>query len=204
MDTKARGRIFEPFFTTRDIGQGSGLGLAMVYGIIKNHGGHILCASEPGQGACFDIYLPAMPALQPAADKQADAIAPLPSGRETILVVDDETAILGLAETLLDRFGYQVLRAENGEQALSLMATREVPVDLVILDLNMPGMGGRNCLQALRADYPQVPVLIASGYAPSGSERDTLTAGAAGFIGKPYQLEEMLRVVRNVIDTGAD
>jgi signal transduction histidine kinase/CheY-like chemotaxis protein len=202
MDAETRGRIFEPFFTTRGIGQGSGLGLAMVYGIIKNHGGHIACTSEPGQGACFTIYLPAITDRRVAMAESTAAQKGLPSGTETILVVDDEAAILDLAERLLGRFGYQVLRAENGEQALVVMARREEPVDLVILDLNMPGMGGHNCLEAMRTDYPQVPVLVASGYSPNGSERDALAAGAAGFIGKPYQLKEMLRVVRSVIDTG--
>ena len=203
MDRETRGRIFEPFFTTRDIGQGSGLGLAMVYGIIKNHHGHILCTSEPGQGACFAIYLPAIPAPRVVGGDQMPVEATQPAGRETILVVDDEAAILDLAETLLGRFGYRVLRAENGEQALTVMAAQEKPVDLVILDLNMPGMGGHQCLATLRADYPRVPVLVASGYSPDGSGGESQVAGAAGFIGKPYHLKEMLRVVRNVIDTGA-
>jgi signal transduction histidine kinase/ActR/RegA family two-component response regulator len=203
MDSETRQRIFEPFFTTRDIGQGSGLGLAMAYGIIKNHNGHILCASEPGQGACFNIYLPAMAAPRSATTRRTSAETTLPSGTETILVVDDEPAILDLAETLLGRFGYQVIRSENGEEALAVMARRDRPVDLIILDLNMPGMGGHSCLETLMADYPGVPVLVASGYSPNGSVRETLASGAAGFIGKPYQLKEMLRVVRNVIDTGA-
>ena len=202
MDAETRGRIFEPFFTTRGIGQGSGLGLAMVYGIIKSHGGHILCTSELEQGACFEVYLPAVSKPQAAAVDQTSVETARPSGRETVLVVDDEAAILNLAETLLGRFGYQVLRAENGEQALVIMADREAPVDLIILDLNMPGMGGHNCLATLLADYPQVPVLVASGYSPDDSDCEPLAPGAAGFIGKPYQLKEMLRVVRKVIDTG--
>ena len=202
MDRETHRRIFEPFFTTREIGQGSGLGLAMIYGIIKNHNGHILCASQPGQGARFDIYLPAIPAPQTlAVDRRTGNSVPL-SGNETILVVDDEPAILDLAEMLLSRFGYRVLRAENGEQALAVMANQERPLDLVILDLNMPGMGGHSCLETLRTDFPQVPVLVASGYSPNGSGHDTLAAGAVGFIGKPYRLKEMLRVVRKVLDTG--
>jgi len=96
------------------------------------------------------------------------------------------------------------VRAETGEQALAVMAAREADVDLVILDLNMPGMGGHNCLAALRTDFPRVPVLVASGYSAGGAGGDPLAAGAAGFISKPYQLKEMLRTVRSVIDTGAD
>jgi len=200
MDAETRRRIFEPFFTTREIGQGSGLGLAMVYGIIKNHHGHILCASEPGQGACFSIYRPAIVVARAAEDDGATVEPALPAGSETILVVDDETAILDLIEALLGRFGYRVVRAENGEQALGVMDGGEPPVDLVILDLNMPGMGGQSCLEVLAARHPDVPVLVASGYSPNGSVRETLSTGAAGFIGKPYQLKEILRIVREIFD----
>jgi len=200
MDAETRQRIFEPFFTTQEIGQGSGLGLAMVYGMIKNHSGHILCYSEPHQGTCFKLYFPAIHSLEAVPAEEAVVTPALPSGTETILVVDDETVILDLAETILSRFGYGVLRAENGEQALAIMAEQAGQVDLVILDLNMPGMGGHSCLEALVARYPDLPVLLASGYSPNGSVRETLAAGAAGFIGKPYQLKEMLKVVRDIID----
>ena len=101
---------------------------------------------------------------------------------------------------ILNRFGYKIIRAENGEQALTIVAEQSGQIDLVILDLNMPGMGGHGCLEALAAGYPDLPVLIASGYSPNGSVRETLAAGAAGFIGKPYQLRDMLKVVRDIID----
>jgi CheY-like chemotaxis protein len=202
MHADTRRQIFDPFFTTQEVGQGSGLGLAMVYGIIKNHDGHVLCYSEPGQGACFKMYFPALAAM-PSMTSPKTADAPgLPAGNETILVVDDEAAILDLAEAALIRFGYNVIRAENGEQALTVMA-QQVPLpDLVILDLNMPGMGGHNCLEAITKRFPAVPVLIASGYSANGSVRETLADGAAGFIGKPYQLKEMLKVVREILDAG--
>ena len=201
MDADTRRRIFEPFFTTREIGQGSGLGLAMVYGIMKNHNGHVHCYSEPGQGACFKLYFPAVSAPQslPASDL-ADEPA-LPSGDETVLVVDDEPVILDLAEKILVRFGYTVIRAENGEKALSVMMDRAAQIDLVVLDLNMPGMGGHSCFEALQERHPNVPVLIASGYSANGSVRETLMAGSAGYIGKPYQLKELLFAVREMIDT---
>jgi len=204
MDAETSQRIFEPFFTTQEIGQGSGLGLAMVYGIIKNHDGHIQCTSEPGEGATFSIYLPAIAAPQPMTEYPPSTKHSLPSGTETILVVDDETAILDLAETLLGRFGYRVLRAESGEQALAVLEVQATMVDLVILDLNMPGMGGHSCLEAFSERHPKVPVLVASGYAPNGTVRETLSTGAAGFIGKPYQLKEMVRIVRDIIDRGSD
>jgi signal transduction histidine kinase/ActR/RegA family two-component response regulator len=200
MTAETQRRVFEPFFTTGEIGQGSGLGLAMVYGIVKNHNGHILCYSTPGQGACFKIYLPAIGTPHAMPIGEASPAAALPSGTETILVVDDEPVILDLAETILARYGYTVIRAESGEQALAILSGQVESVALVILDLNMPGMGGHNCLETLKARYPDLPVLIASGYSPNGSVRDTLSAGAAGFIGKPYQLKEMLKIVRDIID----
>jgi len=200
MDAETRRRIFEPFYTTQEVGQGSGLGLSMVYGMIKNHNGHIVCDSEPGQGACFKLYFPVIHPVPSMPTAEATVKPAHPSGSETILVVDDETMILDLAETILSRFGYKVIRAENGEQALTVMADQTGQIDLVILDLNMPGMGGHSCLEALAARYPGLPVLLASGYSPNGSVRDTLASGAAGFIGKPYQLKEMLKVVRHIID----
>jgi|GEM_PF-3471840 len=201
MDAETRRRVFEPFFTTRDIGQGTGLGLAMTYGIVKNHGGHIYCESAPGQGTCFRIYFPALRKVQAPAAKDTDRKTIAPSGTETILVVDDEKAVLDLAEAMLKRFGYGVIRAENGEAALAAMAERAGEVGLVILDLNMPGMGGQNCLEALQERFPAVPVLVASGYSPNGSMQDTLASGAAGFIGKPYQLQKMLKTVRHLLDS---
>lgn len=200
MDTETRLRVFEPFFTTREIGQGTGLGLAMAYGIVKSHGGYIHCESVPGQGTCFTLYFPALRKVQAQAGNKTDKKGNAPSGSETILVVDDEKVVLDLAETMLKRFGYGVIRAENGEAALAVMAERAGKVDLVILDLNMPGMGGQNCLEALQARFPAVPVLVASGYSPNGSMPDTLASGAAGFIGKPYQLQKMLKTVRHLLD----
>ena len=200
MDPETQRRIFDPFFTTQDIGRGSGLGLALVYGIIKSHNGHIQCYSEPGQGACFKIYFPAIGKAKPDLPHKRILAPALANGTETILVVDDETVILDLAETLLSRFGYTVIRAENGEEALEVMAAQPGRIDLVILDLNMPGMGGNSCLEALSGQYPRVPVLIASGYSPNGSVRETLTAGASGFIAKPYQLRELTDIVRQILD----
>ncbi len=202
MDAETRLRVFEPFFTTREIGQGTGLGLAMAYGIVKNHGGYIHCESAPGQGTCFSLYFPALRKVQAQAGKDTDKKAIAPSGSETILVVDDEKVVLDLAETMLKRFGYGVIRAENGEAALAVMAEKAEKVNLVVLDLNMPGMGGQSCLETLKARYPAVPVLVASGYSPNGSMQDTLASGAAGFIGKPYQLQKMLQTIRNILDEG--
>jgi CheY-like chemotaxis protein len=203
MDAGTMQRMFDPFFTTREIGEGSGLGLAMIYGIVKNHNGHITCDSAPGGGTCFKVYIPAVRQARSAArpSAQAESRSFTTSGSETILVVDDEAVILDLAETILGRFGYRVIRAENGEQALDVMARKGDHVDLVILDLNMPGMGGNSCLQTLKKRHPGVPVLVASGYSPDGSAHETVAAGAAGFIGKPFQIKDMLKAVRDIFDT---
>ncbi len=201
MDKETLGHIFEPFFTTKETGSGTGLGLAMVYGIVKNHGGYIMCYSEPGQGSCFKIYFPALSALDSPIRQKIAFDADIPSGSETILMVDDDAALLNLGKNMLERFAYTVLTASSGEAALEAYHLRCKEVALVILDLNMPGMGGRRCLQELLQINPDLKVIIASGYSPHGSVGDTLAEGAKGFVGKPYQLKDILITVRNTLDT---
>ncbi len=200
MDKETLGHIFEPFFTTKETGSGTGLGLAMVYGIVKNHGGYIMCYSEPGQGSCFKIYFPALSALDSPIRQKIAFDADIPSGSETILMVDDDAALLNLGKNMLERFAYTVLTASSGEAALEAYHLRCKEVALVILDLNMPGMGGRRCLQELLQINPDLKVIIASGYSPHGSVGDTLAEGAKGFVGKPYQLKDILITVRNTLD----
>ncbi len=207
MEAEVREQIFDPFFTTKAVGKGTGLGLPSVYGIVKGHGGDIFCESRPGQGTEFIIY---WPADEEAGDRQVkigDRLAetePDPKneparGSETILVVDDEAEIRGLTTEILQTFGYRVLTAASGEEAVAVYTDQGSAIDLVILDLSMPGMGGRHCLRELKQRDPQVKVLIASGYAAGGLPEDNIDGAAAGFIGKPYQLVELLTEVRTIL-----
>lgn len=200
MEEKILQNIYDPFFTTKEPGRGTGLGLAMVYGIVKAHGGRIACHSQPGQGTRFTICLPAMDA-DGAADESYSAEQPV-GGNETILLVDDEEFIRDLGQRILTRFGYRVLTVSTGEQALDLVRSGQ-SFDLVILDLIMPGMGGRQCLARLLAERPGLRVIVASGYSFDSPVADILTLGAKGFMHKPFQMAEMLRQIRGVLDGGA-
>ncbi len=201
MDAQTVKHIFEPFFTTKEIGKGTGLGLASVYGIVKSHGGHILCDSAPGKGTTFSIYLPA---ITGTGESTVSALA-APSlkaenGTETILVVDDIPDIRELAVDTLRPLGYTVLTAASGEEALQIYAVQKDAIALIILDMGMPGMGGSCCMQKLMEINPAVRILIASGYSNDGPVQIALNSGAAGFIGKPYQLLEFLSQVRSILD----
>ncbi|RJR19936.1 MAG: response regulator, partial [Desulfobacteraceae bacterium] len=199
MDRETVKHIFEPFFTTKEVGKGTGLGLASVYGIVKGHGGYITCYSEQGQGTIFKIYLPALD--KNVADKgEGEEFDQPEGGTETILVVDDESDIRDMLGEFLRHFGYHTLKAASGEDALEIYKARNFAVDLVILDLNMPGMGGRRCLDGLLSINPKVRVLIASGYSERGQAREAVSSMAAGFIGKPFQLNELLGKIRDLLD----
>ena len=201
MDRETRTKIFEPFFTTKETGRGTGLGLASVYGIVKNHGGYIACYSEVGQGTTFKIYLPAREL--PPEDEGKDITAEPPKGGdETILLVDDEEAIRGFAELALIKFGYKVYTASTGEEALEIYPNTPGKIDLVVTDIGMPGMGGHKFLQELLQIDPAAKVIIASGYSMEGNVKKSMEAGAKGYVGKPYQLVDFLNTVRVVLDEG--
>ena len=194
--------IYEPFYTTKALGKGTGLGLAMVYGIVKNHGGYIMCYSEPGQGTIFKIYFPAVNSEveEQREDKKEDK--KIPGGNEIILLVDDEKTILEIGKNILERFGYEITTAQSGEKAVEIFERENDRIDLIILDVGMPGMGGHKCLKELLKIDSKVKVIISSGYSPNGKVKETLETGASGFIGKPYQFADMLKKVRKVLDNG--
>ncbi len=199
MDKETMGKIFEPFFTTKEQGKGTGLGLSSVYGIVESHGGYISCYSEIGQGTIFKIYLPAIEHVDFNEDKSLESKS-LQGGTETILLVDDEEAIRGLAFELLETFGYTVLTATNGEEALNVYNSHSNEIGLVILDISMPGMGGHLCLQELIQLDPAVKVLVSSGYSINGRVENCLEAGAVGYLGKPYNVNNLLEKVRAILD----
>ena len=194
-------KIYEPFFTTKEIGKGTGLGLASVYGIVKSHGGYIFCYSEVGHGTTFKIYLPVT--KQATIDeKRQVAVKPPIGGTETILLVDDEDPIRDFASEAFERYGYTVLKASSGEEALEIFESRPLDIDLVIMDIGMPGMGGFRCLSEIIQRDPSAKVIIVSGYSVNGQVKKALEAGAVGYVGKPYQLTDLLNKIRFVLDQG--
>ena len=194
-------KIFEPFYTTKEIGKGTGLGLSSVYGIVKNHGGHINCSSEPGRGTTFLIYLPAAK-KQDVSVQKGEIDEPAEGGAEKILIVDDEKMIRDFAAQALENYGYEILTASSGEEALEIYSANPGEIDLIIMDIGMPGMGGYKCLEKLIRLSPPARVLMASGYSPREQAGKTVDSGAAGFIGKPYALNDLLTKVRSVLEDG--
>lgn len=194
-------RIFEPFFTTKTDGQGTGLGLAMVHGIVSQHGGYIRCMSEPGRGTAFRIYFPASQTAQPV---ESPPIATLPPrGTETVLLVDDDDRVREMAQEMIRRHGYIVLTACSGEEALEIYSRHGRGISLVLLDLIMPGMGGKKCLEELLRLDPSVKVLLASGYSFDSLTQEETEIRAKGFLSKPYDARRLLGAIREVIDTGS-
>jgi len=198
IDKKTQTRIFEPFFTTKEMGRGTGLGLASVYGIIKNHGGYINVYSEINQGTTFSIYLPASEKKPVAA--AAEVSAPISRGTETILLVDDEQMILEVGRELLQELGYTVLPALSGPEALALYDQRRADIDLVIMDMIMPGMGGGETFDRLKAIDPEIKVLLSSGYSINGQATKILERGCDGFIQKPFNMQRLSEKIREILD----
>ncbi|HTY25328.1 MAG TPA: ATP-binding protein, partial [Desulfomonilaceae bacterium] len=199
MDKETLEHIFEPFFTTKGVGKGTGLGLAMVYGIVRQHGGHVTCHSKPNEGATFKIYLPAIE--EDRTERKAEGEQTLPrGGTETILLVDDEDFVRDLGAKFLTRAGYTVLKAASGPEAVELYLREGNRISLIILDIIMPEMGGDKCLEEILAINPDAKIVISSGAAVEGKTKETLESGARGFVSKPFQLRDMLKTVREVLD----
>ncbi|MBW1932756.1 MAG: PAS domain S-box protein [Deltaproteobacteria bacterium] len=209
MDRDVTEHIFEPFYTTKEVNKGTGLGLAMVYGIVKNHNGYIYCESMPGQGTTFKIYLPVVKggSIRESISRSADGTLEqeVIGGTETILLVDDDGSVLEVGKEFLEHSGYTVITAESGEEAIEIVSKgHDSSPDLIILDLNMPGMGGYKCLNQLLKIDSRINVLVASGYSAQVDEKTLRETGARGFIAKPYQMKEMLKMVRRILDDESD
>lgn len=198
MDIETLEHIFEPFFTTKEIGRGTGLGLAIVYGIVKSHRGYITCHSESGNGTTFKVYFLALE--QEAEPEETETKAPIKGGTETILLVDDEKSIRNLGKQMLEKFGYTVLTAVDGESGLDLFRRKQDKIHLVILDLIMPGIGGKQCLAEILKLNTRAKVIIVSGYSDNLPTKETFETGAKDFLAKPYKIRAMLQAVRDALD----
>ncbi len=193
-----RERIFEPFFTTKEVGKGTGLGLSTMQAIVKSHGGFVNLYSEIGIGTTFRVYLPADSSLKPGAGEAASATLPRGHG-EVVLVVDDEPAVRGVAQTTLERFGYRVLQAGNGAEAVALYAQRREEIAVVLVDMSMPVMDGPACIAALLAIDPAVRIVGSSGMATNQVVAQVVSAGVTHFVPKPYTAEVLLRTLHLVL-----
>ena len=197
MDEKIQERIFEPFFTTKEMGRGTGLGLASVYGIIKGHNGYIEVESEVSAGTTFHLFLP----LSDRKSEEAPHTAPeaILKGRGTILLVDDEEGILEIGRAMIEDLGYQAMTARSGEEAIDLYTAHKDGIDLVLLDMIMPGMNGGKVYDRLKSINPGINVLLISGYSIEGEAKKILARGCNGFIQKPFKIEALSRKIRDIL-----
>jgi PAS domain S-box-containing protein len=198
MDKQTQDQIFEPFFTTKAIGQGTGLGLSTVYGIVKQSDGYIWAYSEPGQGATFKIYLPMSEEATSTPRVSGEGLGP--ARGESILVVEDEVSVRKMIRRALEAAGYRVLEAGNGSEALEVLSAISQPVDLVLTDVVMPGMNGRDLAVRIGEQFPGTPVLFTSGYTDSEIVRRGLLDPGAAFIQKPFTPDTIVRILRERLD----
>jgi CheY-like chemotaxis protein len=195
MPRSIKDRIFEPFFTTKGTGRGTGLGLATVYGIIKNHNGHITCTSEPEKGTTFTIYLPVSEKEIIMETGEAKVI----KGEGTILLVDDEEQVRKVANEQLEYLGYKVIIANDGIEAVGIYKKKKEKIDLILLDMVMPDMSGKETFQSLKNIDPDVKIILISGFSQNGKAAEILSGGALGFIQKPFKLYDLSKIISEVL-----
>ena len=197
IDKETMERIFEPFFTTKEMGKGTGLGLASVYGIIKAHGGYIDVESKKGHGTTFSIYLP-------ESEKEVQEVviktsAETIKGTGTVLLVDDEEVILEVGKDLLEAMGYRVLLARDGKEAIEVYKKNQDEIDIVVLDMVMPTMGGGEAYDKMKEINPKVKVLLSSGYSIDGEAAEILERGCNSFIQKPFMINALTEEIRDIL-----
>ena len=199
MDGATLERIFDPFFTTKEIRRGAGLGLAAVYGIVRNHGGFIRVLSQKGQGTTFHIFLPAS---EKEVNQRIRRSSPLEKGNETILLVDDEDTITDIGQQILEALGYKAIIAHSGKEAVDLYRKQGTDVDLVILDMIMPEMSGGETYDILKQINPNIKVLLSSGYSIDGEAAEILERGCNGFLQKPFNVNDISQKIREILGAG--
>jgi CheY-like chemotaxis protein len=199
MDAGTLGKIFEPFFTTKDVGQGTGLGLSLAYGIVKQHGGYINVYSEAGKGTLFRIMIPLMQGTDETA-REAEPFAAPAGGTETILVAEDDASLRRLARVILETFGYKVITAEDGEDAIEKFRENRERIDLLLLDVIMPRRNGREVCEEIRKTDPDIKTLFMSGYARDVINDRDMIEGVLDFITKPVLPKDLLKKVRERLD----
>jgi CheY-like chemotaxis protein len=199
MDATTRERIFEPFFTTKEMGKGTGLGLSTVYGIVKQSGGNIWVTSEPGRGTTFDILLPRVAAA--AAGPRLRPVTTTVTGSETVLVVEDEALVRGVVERVLRNTGYRVLVAANAKEALRLCEQHGDDIDLLLTDVVMPEMSGRELVERIATVSPGLKTLYMSGYPDNAIVQHGVLRPVTPFLGKPFSAPDLTRKVREVLDS---
>jgi two-component system cell cycle sensor histidine kinase/response regulator CckA len=197
MDEETCQKIFDPFFTTKEMGRGTGLGLSSAYGIIKHHYGFIDVHSEVGCGTTFHIYLPGSDKdVKEDFQPQETAL----KGTGAILLVDDEDMVTDVGRQMLEKLGYKVLVASGGRQAIDIFRQNRDDIDLVLLDMVMPEMGGGETFDLLRQMDPEIKVLLSSGYSVDGRAHEILTRGCNGFIQKPFNLNELSQKLKDILN----
>jgi two-component system, cell cycle sensor histidine kinase and response regulator CckA len=198
MDKETVARVFEPFFTTKDVGKGTGLGLSIVYGLVKQHEGQIDIYSEVGKGTRFKIYLPLIERSAAVVGEEIEDL--VPDGTETILLAEDDEMVLKLSNAILTRAGYTVLTAVDGEEAIGVFNAQADSIDLAILDVVMPKLGGRAVFEQIRAKRPKLRVLFSSGYSMNAIHTNFVLDEGLTLIQKPYQRADLLRKIRETLD----
>jgi CheY-like chemotaxis protein len=199
MSEEVLARAFEPFFTTKPQGKGNGLGLSAVHGVVTQSGGHIDVTSKPGIGTCVNLYLPQEKMPLDSTSQQSKTPSPQ-NGTETILLVEDEDAVRNIVRIVLTRYGYKVLEASNGNEALEVVRTFEQPIHMLLTDVIMPGMHGPEVAKAVVSKMPTIRVIFMSGYVDDARTRDGLSDDTASFIQKPFSSEDLAHKVRTVLD----
>jgi CheY-like chemotaxis protein/anti-sigma regulatory factor (Ser/Thr protein kinase) len=189
-------RIFDPFFTTREVGEGSGMGLAVLHGIIVSHDGVVDVKSEVGKGSAFTVFFPR---VQDAESEEDDPVTAMPHGSETILFVDDEEDIVSMRTRMLSYLGYRVLPATSPEQALGYFTRGEEQIDLLITDHTMPRMTGLQLAAEINALHPDLPIILCSGYSEAVTLEEALEAGVRRFLAKPVDMRLLAMAIREIL-----